>query len=254
MNRRTALTALSLTLTAALVASSAPARAAINDLVAFLERADRMATGQKPVRADVTWKDSDGSTGRCVVYLDPASGGRQLLAAEASGFRSETPLGWEGEGRAVRGAGAKPEKIGVDDVLGDCGLRGIDFFPFWKTDYTTAFISDQNHRAKTVSLYAADERPYKLYVIEFDIAKMVPLTMKFYRAAFNDLVRVRTDSGHVLAGARPRPTKIEIRRFPENASRTYTLEWSSVESVPEDFLSGTPVSAGVGAGGGSHDL
>lgn len=194
------------------------------DLAAYLERAERMNTVNEKVEADVTIKDASGATRKAHVILDPAGGGTAIYEQTDIGWKSETPLAWK-EGKAVVKTGAASTKIGVDDPLASSDLRGIDFFPFWKTDYGKAFTSDENTLEQTISLYADTGRPYVLYVITFDKAKMVPIMIKYYRDSFNNLVRIRTDKDWVMVGSRPRPSQILIKDFAGNSLRTYRFAW-----------------------------
>lgn len=208
----------------ALLVFSTPVAATASDLSAFLERAERMATVNEKVQADVTIREADGSTRKAVLILDPAAGGTQIFEQTDTGWRSETPLGWM-TGKVVRKTGEAPAKIGVDDPLAGTDLRGIDFFPFWKTDYSKSYISDENATEETVSIYAEPGRPYSLFVVSFDKTRLVPRMIKYYRDSFSNLVRIRTDKNHVMVGSRPRPTEILIRDFATNSLRTYTFEW-----------------------------
>lgn len=183
-----------------------------------------MSTANEKVEADVTIREADGSETRGHVVIDPASGGTTVFEQTGLGWKSETPLAWK-EGKAVTKTGAASTPIGVDDVLAGSGLRGLDFFPFWKTDYDRAFTSDENTLEQTVSLYADSGRPYSLYVITFDKAKLVPRMIKFYKDTFSNLVRIRTDKDWVMVGSRPRPTEILIKDFAGNSLRTYKFEW-----------------------------
>ena len=221
------------------LAFAAPATADVNDLVAFLERAERMYAVNRTLQADITMADSEGKTSQAVLLVDPTDEGRQLFVRDQPPWRSLTPLTWS-SGSTVDADGHSVDKIGIDDPLGGTDFRGIDFFPFWKNDYSNAFIADENRNEKTVSLYAADGRPYKLFVISFDKVQLTPRIIKYYRDGFNDLVRIRTDRDHVMVGGRPRPTKIMIQDYAENRTRTYTLKWKVVDEVPPNL-------AGVGA-------
>ncbi|MFN2428158.1 MAG: hypothetical protein ABR587_17120 [Candidatus Binatia bacterium] len=203
-------------------ASQPPAHA--GDLAAFLERAERMATVNEKVEADVTIKDSDGTTRKAHVLIDPAGSGMTIYDQADVGWHSETPLAWK-DGKAVVKTGAPTGRIGIDDPLAASDLRGIDFFPFWKTDYSKAFTSDENTLEQTVSLYADEGRPYSLYVITFDKAKLMPRMIKFYKDTFSNLVRIRTDKDWVMVGSRPRPTQILIKDFAGNSLRTYDFQW-----------------------------
>jgi hypothetical protein len=201
-----------------------PPGAGASDLVAFLERAERMTAVNEKLRVDITVQEADGSQRKAVATLDPAGGGTLLFEQAETGWRSTTPLAWR-SGRGVSSTGAKEREVGVDEPLGNTGLRGIDFFPWWKADYRGAMVSDDNAAEKVVTLYADKSQPYSLYVITFDKTRFVPRLMKLYRESFNNLVRIRTDKDHVMVGARPRPTKMLIRDYADDATRTYTLDW-----------------------------
>jgi hypothetical protein len=212
-------------LLAALVASPAsrgPAHA--GDLAAFLERAEKMGTANEKVEADVTIKEPDGSEKKAHLVIDPAGGGTATLERADTGWKSETPLAWK-DGKATASAGASSSNITVDDPLAGSDLRGIDFFPFWKTDYSKALTSDENTMEQTVSLYADKGRPYSLYVITFDKTKLMPRMIKYYKDSFNNLVRIRTDKDWVMVGSRPRPKEILIKDFAGNSLRTYSFDW-----------------------------
>jgi hypothetical protein len=200
-----------------------------SDLAAFLERAERMATFSRPVRADIKITRDGKVVDTALLVIDPNTN-REFVALKSSGWRALLPIGW-GQGKAMTAQGSAPVAFGVDDPLPATDLRGMEFFPFWKTDYTTAFVSDSNRLEKTVTLYARDV-PYVLFVITFDKEKMVPVVIKYYKDNMNNLVRLRRDSDFVMVGSRPRPRHVEIRDFTENTATTFDITWHSLESVP----------------------
>jgi hypothetical protein len=210
--------------TLGLVGPALPGPAHAGDLAAFLERSERMATVNEKVEADVTIREADGSERKAHVTIDPSGDGKAVFEAPDIGWKSETPLAWK-DGKAVMKTGAAETKIGIDEPLAGTDLRGIDFFPFWKTDYGKAFTSDENTLEQTISLFADTGRPYVLYVITFDKTKMMPRMVKYYRETFNNLVRIRTDKDWVMVGSRPRPSAILIKDFSGNTLRTYAFEW-----------------------------
>ena len=236
-SRRLATALGAVALATVLPAAERPAHA--GDLAAFLERAERMATANEKVEADVTIREADGTTRKAHLTVDPTGSGTTVFEQTDLGWKSETPLAWK-DGKAVTKTGAPSVKIGVDDPLAGTDLRGIDFFPFWKTDYSRALTSDENTLEQTVSLYGDTGRPYALYVITFDKAKLVPHMIKFYKDSFNNLVRIRTDKNWVMVGSRPRPTEILIKDFAGNSLRTYTFEWKLVVA-PEQHAATQPV-------------
>ncbi len=204
------------------------------DLAVWLERAEKMGTLADKVEADVTIKEVDGSSRKAHVSIDPAGDGKVTFEMAETGWKSETPLAWK-DGTVVAKTGEAPKKLSIDDPLAGTDLRGIDFFPFWKTDYARAFTSDENTLEQTVTLYADKGRPYSLYVVTFDKTKLMPSMLKFYRDSFSNLVRIRTDKDWVMVGSRPLPSAMLIKDFGTNAMRTYAFEWK---------VAGAPAGAG----------
>ena len=202
-----------------------------SDLSAFLERAEQMSLSTRPVRADIKITRDDKPVDAAVLIIDPTAN-REFFALKSSGWRALLPIGW-GEGKAVVTPGSSPVTHSSDEPLGATGLRGMEFFPFWKTDYATAFVSDSNRTEKTVTLYAKTGLPYVLFVITFDKEKLVPVAIKYFRDNMNNLVRLRRDTDFVMVGSRPRPRHVEIRDFTENSNIVYDLTWRALDSVPE---------------------
>jgi hypothetical protein len=215
-------------LTVALAAHAPAARA--SDLSAFLERAEQLALFPGPVRADIKVTRDGKPVDAAVLVVDPAAK-RQFFALKSSGWRALLPMAWD-QGKAVKSAGSAPVALGPDDPLPATNLRAMEFFPFWKTDYNTAFVSDTNRMEKTVTLYGRPNVPYVLFVLTFDKEKLVPVSIKYYKDNMNNLVRLRRDTDFVMVGSRPRPTRIEIRDFTENSTTSYELTWRALDSVP----------------------
>ncbi len=218
--------ALSLLVTA-LLAAAGPCVA--SDLPDFLDKAERMATASGKIEADVVVKDARGNTRNVHVAIDPAGEGKLTFEAPDIGWKSETPLAWK-DGTGVRKTGAAAGPIGVDEPLGDTDLRGIDFFPWWKTDYSRAMQADETPLERTVTLYADKGRPYSLYVIGFEKERFVTRMVKYYRDNFSNLVRIRTDKDWVMVGARPQPGAILVKDFGTGSMRTYTFAWKQAGS------------------------
>jgi len=216
----------------ATIIATTPVRVAANraDLSAFLERAHRMAGFPGPVRADIRIEKDGEQVDRAVLIVDPAAG-KEFFAMQSAGWRALLPLSW-GTGKAAISKDAKATAMGVDDPLPKTALRPFEFFPFWQTDYSTAFISDSNRMEKTITLYAPPKTPYTLFVITFDKEKIVPLAIKYYKDNMNTLVRLRRDTDHIMVGSRPRPQSIEIRDFTDNSTTVLSLVWRTLDNVP----------------------
>ncbi len=234
LRHRSARATFRLALAPALVVAAGVASATISDLAAFLQRAEKMAHINRTLRADVTIARPDGSHDAAIVFADSAKK-KIFVATKSDGFRALHALDWSA-GTSVSSAAPKPAAHGADDELGALGLRTMEFFPAWATDYTTAFISDESTMEKTVTIYGKDRSPYALFVVTFDKERLVPVITKYYKERFNNLVRLRQDSDHVLVGARPRPRKLAVTDYVENSTVAYDITWSEIDSVPSDLL------------------
>jgi len=206
----------------------------ISDLTAFIQRAEKMAHLNRPLRADVHITRPDGTSDSAIMFADPTKN-KLFVASRSDGFRAIQPLNWTA-GKCVSTSAPKPISHGADDELGALGLRAMEFFPAWATDYSTAFISDESTMEKTITIYGKDRSPYALFVVTFDKERLVPLITKYYKERFNNLVRLRKDSDHVLIGARPRPRKVSVTDYVENRTTEYAIDWIEVEAVPTDLL------------------
>jgi hypothetical protein len=196
-----------------------------------------MSAHNRAVRADIRLSRDDAGraySDQAILIVDPKAG-RQFFALRKSGFRSLLPLGW-GAGKAIDGPQASPVTIGTDDPLGGTDLRAMEMFPFWDFDHNTSFISDDTRLEKTVTMYAPEGNAYKLFVITFDKARMVPLGIKYYQVAMNNMVRLRRNSDFTMVGSRLRPRNIAIKDFTENTSTTLHLDWKLLEAVPSGIM------------------
>lgn len=203
-----------------------------SDLVAFLERTERMAGYPQAARADLVIRRSDGSTTRGLLVVDPKAG-KLLLALQKPPWRALMPLDW-GKGKALH----KGRVVTWDANQPAPGteLRPMEFFPFWRGNYESAFVSDETTNEKTVMLYTAKKTPYELFVITFDKTKLTPLEIKYYEESMSNLVRLRRNSGFVMVGSRPRPAAIEIDDFAENRHCRIELKWQAEPELPEGLL------------------
>ena len=126
------------------------AAATISDLTAFIQRAEKMTQLNRPVRADVRVTLPGGAVDAAIVFADPEKK-KVFVASRSDGFRALHALDWSA-GKVVSTAAPKPAAHGADDEMGAIGLRAMDFFPAWATDYSTAFISDESTMEKTVTI------------------------------------------------------------------------------------------------------
>ncbi|MFP6626218.1 MAG: hypothetical protein VCA74_04055 [Deltaproteobacteria bacterium] len=236
MNWEAKLPAFAATAAALVFVSLTPTGAAAvgSELEAFISRTVRMGTYNRTVRADIKLSRSDGSHDQAILVVAPQAG-RQFFALRSSGWRSLLPLDWN-DGKAVRKKGKKPVAISIDDPLGGTDLRAMELFPFWAFEQGPAFVSDETSSEKTVTLYVPDGLPYTIFVISFDKARMVPLSVKYYKDTMNNMVRIRENSDFVMVGSRLRPRNILIRDYTQNTTTTLKLDWSVLEEAPPGLL------------------
>ncbi len=227
-----AMTRLALAAIAAATLAAPPAFAVPSDLVAFLERTERMASYPKAVAADISIEHGD-SHDRAFVAVNPEAG-KLFLAVRSSGWRALMPLDWN-DGIAVRDGKRKPWK--ADQPAPGTDLRPMEFFPFWRSNYGMAFISDENRTEKTITFYTDKVSPYELIVITFDKTRLVPTMVKYYQGAMNTLVRLRRNSDFSMVGSRLRPRSIVFDDFQENRHSKCRLRWRILDEVPADLFS-----------------
>ncbi len=203
-----------------------------SDLVAFLERTERMASYPKAVAADIVF-ERGGDRDQAFAAVDPEAG-KLFLAVRSTGWRALMPLGWN-DGVAIRKGRKTAWK--ADQPAPGTDLRPMEFFPFWRSNYEMAFVSDENRTEKTITLYTNKVSPYELLVITFDKTRLVPTTIKYYRESMNALERLRRNSDFVMVGSRPRPQTITFDDFQENRHSKCRLRWRVLEQVPGALFS-----------------
>jgi hypothetical protein len=75
---------------------------------------------------------------------------------------------------------------------------------------------------------------YRAYTL--DKSRTIPLKVQFYAKTLNNMVKLRTDSNHVLIGKKWFPGTIEVQNFPESTKATLTVRWSQAASAPPELL------------------
>ena len=212
---------------------TAPAAFAMpSDLVAFLERTERMASYPKAVAADISM-ERGGVRDRAFLAVDPEAG-KMFLAVHSSGWRALMPLDWN-DGIAVDSGKRTPWK--ADQPAPGTDLRPMEFFPFWRSNYETAFISDENRTEKTITFYTDKVSPYALMVLTFDKTRLVPTMVKYYQGSTKTLVRLRRNADFSVVGSRLRPGSILFDDFQENRHSKCRLHWRMLDDPPADLFS-----------------
>ena len=80
------------------------------------------------------------------------------------------------------------------------------------------------------------ESAYVYRAYTFDKVKTLPMKVQFYAKTLNNLVKLRTDSEHVLVGKKWFPGRVEIQNFPENSKVVLTIKWSQAASAPPELF------------------
>lgn len=227
-----AMTRLPLAVATAIIVIASVAHSMPSDLVAFLERTERMASYPKAVAADISIERGE-SWDQAFVAVSPDAG-KLFLAVHSSGWRALMPLDWN-DGVAVNDGTRKPWK--ADQPAPGTDLRPMEFFPFWRSNYAMAFISDENRTEKTITFYTDKVSPYQLMVITFDKTRLVPTMVKYYQGSMNTLVRLRRNSNFSMVGSRLRPQSIAFDDFQENRHSKCRLRWRILDELPPGLFS-----------------
>ena len=123
--------------------------------------------------------------------------------------------------------GAPLDALGI--AYEDLSRFVVDDFGFWQ-------ITDEGAATILVGMHPKAESAYVYRAYSFDKEKKVPLRVQFYAKTLNNLVKLRTDSAHVLVGKKWLPSTIELRDYAQNSTTRLRLRWSQNATAPPDLL------------------
>ena len=222
------------------------ANADMATLQAFLRSVEEASRVAAPVRGDGEIEIVSASTTRrvqlAVLVRPPADAYLELRpdGLKALLFANGQPPQW-----LQKGANA-PTAFPPYAALADSDFTAEDIEPFRVADYKEARITDDAAGELTVSLFPATSQ-YSLIVITFDRTRRVPVKTLYYRDTLSNLVKMRTDDGHVQIGTTWLPTAINMQTFKLRTRSALTVRWNANPTVPADLFdpAALPKSPGI---------
>lgn len=124
----------------------------------------------------------------------------------------------------------------IGEPIADLGISYEDLSRFIVEDFKLWQIADDTGDTVLAGGHPQVESSYVYRAYTFDKARTLPLKVQFYQKTLNNLVKLRTDSDHVLVGKKWFPQTIEIQNFPENSKATLSIKWAQAATVPPELL------------------
>jgi hypothetical protein len=126
--------------------------------------------------------------------------------------------------------------LAIGEPIADLGISYEDLSRFIVDDFKLWQIADESPDTVLAGGHPAVESAYVYRAYTFDKTRTIPLKIQFYAKTLNNLVKLRTDSNHVLVGKKWFPGTIEIQNFPESSKATLTIHWSQAATAPPELL------------------
>ncbi|MEB2284636.1 MAG: hypothetical protein B6D46_00485 [Polyangiaceae bacterium UTPRO1] len=198
--------------------------------------AQDMNTPPTTMRADIgialeTYKGSRAT--RAIAFFAPGKEARWYLQLQDPALEA---LVSGAERTVTERRGGNVRTIAIGEPIDDLGISYEDLSRFIADDFKLWQIADEG---TDVVLAGANPQVASAYVYRaytFDKTRTIPLEVKFYAKTLNNLVKLRTDSEHVLIGKKWFPGRIEIQNFPESSKAILTVRWSQVAAAPPQLL------------------
>jgi hypothetical protein len=226
-----------LAVVAAVVLAATSARALDSEsLRLLLLGAQDMNTPQTMMRADI------------VIALETSKGPRatEAIAFFAPGKDARWYLQLKDPALAalVRGAERKVmqrtdgsiKTTAIGEPIADLGISYEDLSRFIADDFKLWQIADESTDTVLAGGHPQVESAYVYRAYTFDKTRTIPLKIQFYVKTLNNLVKMRSDSDHVLVGKKWFPGTIEVQNFPERSKVTLSIRWSQAAVAPPELL------------------
>ncbi len=219
------------------VLAAASARATDSEsLRLLLLGAQDMNTPQTTMRADIaialeTYKGP--RTTRAIAFFAPGKDARWYLQLEEPAIEA---LVLGAEHKVMQRSGGSIKTTAIGEPIDDLGISYEDLSRFVADDFKLWQIADESTDVVLAGANPKVESAYVYRAYTFDKTRTIPLKVQFYAKALNNLVKLRTDSNHVLIGNKWFPGTIEVQNFEDNSKATLTIHWSQAATVPPELL------------------
>jgi hypothetical protein len=198
--------------------------------------AQDMNTPQTTMRADIaialeTYKGP--RTTRAIAFFAPGKDARWYVQLEDPPLQA---LVLGGDHKVMQRRGGSIETTALGEPIDDLGVSYEDLSRFVADDFKLWQIADESTDVVLAGAHPQVESAYVYRAYTFDKNRSIPLKVQFYAKTLNNLVKLRTDSDHVLIGKKWFPATIKIENFVDNAKATLTIHWSQAATVPPELL------------------
>jgi hypothetical protein len=126
--------------------------------------------------------------------------------------------------------------LAIGEPIADLGISYEDLSRFIVDDFKLWQIADETPGTVLAGGHPAVDSAYVYRAYTFDKTRTIPLKVQFYAKTLNNMVKLRTDSDHVLIGKKWFPNRIEIQNYPESSKATLTIHWSQAATAPPELL------------------
>lgn len=221
----------------AFMLTAAAARATDSDsLHLLLLGAQDMNTPQTVLRADIaisleTYKGP--RTTQALAFFVPGKDARWYFQMKEPALAA---LVRGTERKVMQRTDGTIKTVAIGEPIADLGISYEDLSRFIVDDFKLWQIADESPETVLAGGHPAVESAYVYRAYTFDKTRTIPLKIQFYAKTLNNLVKLRTDSDHVLVGKKWFPGTIEIQNFPEGSKATLAVHWSQAATAPPELL------------------
>lgn len=147
--------------------------------------------------------------------------------------------------KVMQRSGGSIKTTAIGEPIADLGISYEDLSRFVADDFKLWQIADESTDVVLAGGHPQVESAYVYRAYTFDKGRSIPLKVQFYAKTLNNLVKLRTDSDHVLIGKKWFPNTITIENFEDSTKATLAIRWSQAATVPPELLA--PESFGAAA-------
>lgn len=198
--------------------------------------AQDMNTPQTTMRADIAIAletHKGPRTTEAIAFFAPGKDARWYLQLKEP---ATAALVLGADRKVMQRTGSSIKTSALSEPIADLGVSYEDLSRFVPDDFKLWQIADEGTDVVLAGGHPQVESAYVYRAYTFDKGRTIPLKVQFYAKTLNNLVKLRTDSDHVLIGKKWFPGKIEIQNFEDNSKATLTIHWSQAASVPPEIL------------------
>ena len=198
--------------------------------------AQDMNTPQTTMRADIAIAretHTGARTTQAIAFFAPGKDARWYLQLKEPALEA---LVRGAERKVMERKGGTVRTVSIGEPIADLGIAYEDLSRFIAEDFKLWQIADESTDVVLAGGHPQGDSAYVYRAYTFDKTRTIPLEVKFYVKTLNNIVKLRTDSDHVLIGKKWFPGTIKIQNFLDNSKITLTVRWSQSATAPPELL------------------